>query len=248
MKKQFQFISTVVQGGIRMSICGLLANAMFSHAQQFILVTNGVPPGVPAYGTNHIFQTSGRVEAGLVINGFDLGSILLKASDVDQDGKAALGEVKYVASACFKLWDTNADSYLSKAELSAALKELFPVPPAGGGFGIRTFSGAPASGSTDRPVTVAAQGSLTVRGATAAPVSSEELPTPDSQLAKHIFAGADSNKDGLLTLQEVSDFLDKNFSQWDQNSNGSLDEHEFAAAFGQLALPDGAATAPVQSQ
>jgi hypothetical protein len=67
-------------------------------------------------------------------------------------------------------------------------------------------------------------------------------------LAKHIFAGADANKDGFLSLQEVNDFLDKNFSQWDQNSNGSLDEHEFAMAFGQLALPDEAATAPVLSQ
>jgi Ca2+-binding EF-hand superfamily protein len=236
MKQQFRFISTTLRCGIRMSICGLLANGMFLQAQEFHTVVNGVPPGVPADGTNHIFRTGGPVEAGLVINGFDLGSVLLKASDIDQDGKATLAEVKQVASACFKLWDTNSDSYLSQAELAGALKELFPAPPAGGGFGIRTIRGAPGSPSP-----------YTIRGA-AAPASSEELPTPDSQLAKHIFAGADANKDGFLSLQELNDFLDKNFSQWDQNSNGSLDEHEFAMAFGQLALPDEAATAPVLSQ
>src|SRR5262249_26802006 len=137
---------------------------------------------------------------------------------------------------CCKLWNSHADSLLSQAELAAALKELFSAPPSGGGFGIRTTRGAPGSPSPQ-----------IVRGAATAG-SSEELPTPDSQLAKHIFAGADANKDGFLSLQEVNDFLDKSFGQWDQNSNGSLDEREFALAFGQLALPDGAVTAPVLSQ
>jgi Ca2+-binding EF-hand superfamily protein len=257
MKNQFQFISTILQCGIRMSICGLLVNGLFLHAQEFHTVINGVPPGAPADATNHIFRTGGPIEAGLVINGFDLGSGLLKACDVDQDGKATLGEVKHVASVCFRLWDTNSDSYLGQAELGAALKELFPAPPVGGGFGIRALSGVPAPGtsnllvgvanSNSPDVLVAGQGSLNVRGV-AAQISSEELPTPDAQLAKNIFARADANKDGLLSFQEVSDFLDKNFSQWDQSSNASLDEHEFAMAFGQLALPDGAATAPVLSQ
>ena len=258
-------MSTVVQGGIRMCICGLLANAMLLHAQEFTLVTNGVPPGVPADGANHIFRTGGAVQAGLVINGFDFGAVLLKACDLDQDGKAALGEVKYVASACFKLWDTNADSNLSQVELAVALKGLFPAPPAGGGFGIRRFTATPGSATNEvfvsapgkgdvilaagtADVLVVAPGSADPHSLTAAPSSTEELPTPDSQLAKHIFAGADANQDGLLSLQEVSEFLDKNFSQWDQNSSGSLDEHEFAMAFGQLAIPDGAATSPVRSQ
>jgi Ca2+-binding EF-hand superfamily protein len=248
MKKQFRFISTFLQCGIRMSICGLLVNGMFLQAQEFHTVVNGVPPGVPADGTNHIFRTGGPVEAGLVINGFDLGSVLLKVCDIDQDGKAALGEVKHVASACFKLWDTNSDNNLSQAELGTALKELFPASPAGGGFGIRALSGAPAAGTGDVLIAIAAPGSPAAHSVSAAPASSEELPTPDSQLAKNIYARADVNKDGLLSLQEVSDFLEKNFSQWNQDSNGSLDVNEFALAFGQLALPDGAATAPALSQ
>jgi Ca2+-binding EF-hand superfamily protein len=202
---------------------------------------------VPADGTNYIFRTGGPAEAGLVINGFDLGSVLLKACDIDQDGKATLAEVKQVASVCFKLWDTNSDGYLSQPELAVALKELFPAPPSGGGFGIRTIVGAPGSAAPQVIRGAAAPGSSDVLiAAPGSSASSEEIPTPDSQLAKHIFAGADTNKDGFLSLQEVNDFLDKNFSQWDQDSNGSLDAHEFALAFGQLALPDEAATAPSQ--
>jgi hypothetical protein len=69
-------------------------------------------------------------------------------------------------------------------------------------------------------------------------VSPDELPTPDGQLTKHILAGADSSKDGLLSLQELSNFMDKSFGQWDQDGNGSLNAQELNAAFGQLAKPD----------
>jgi len=46
------------------------------------------------------------------------------------------------------------------------------------------------------------------------------------------------NQDGFLTLQEIDDFLDKNFAQWDQNSDGGLDASELNAAFSQFAMPD----------
>src|SRR5262249_1030288 len=62
---------------------------------------------------------------------------------------------------------------------------------------------------------------------------------PPGQLTKHILAEADSNKDGVITVQELNDFFDKNFSQWDQDKNGSLDAQEFGVAFAQLAAPDG---------
>jgi Ca2+-binding EF-hand superfamily protein len=62
--------------------------------------------------------------------------------------------------------------------------------------------------------------------------------TPPGQLAKHIFAAADSNKDGVITLRELNDFFDKNFSQWDQDNNGSLNAQELSLAFAQLAAPD----------
>jgi hypothetical protein len=49
---------------------------------------------------------------------------------------------------------------------------------------------------------------------------------------------ADANKDGLISSQELNDFLDKSFSQWDQNGDGVLDAQELSNAFGQLAMPD----------
>jgi len=71
------------------------------------------------------------------------------------------------------------------------------------------------------------------------------LPTADAVLVKHIFAAADANKDELLSLQEINDFLDKSFVSWDQDGGGSLNAEELNTAFGQLSLPDEALTAPV---
>jgi hypothetical protein len=66
-------------------------------------------------------------------------------------------------------------------------------------------------------------------------------------LAEHILAAADSNKDGLLSLPELNDWLNQSFSQWDLEGNGSLNAQELNVAFSQLAAPDGAWTAPVPS-
>jgi hypothetical protein len=65
------------------------------------------------------------------------------------------------------------------------------------------------------------------------------LMTPDGQVAKRLLSGADSDKDGSLTFEEVSAFLfDKSFGQWDKDGNASLDAQELNAAFAQLARPD----------
>src|SRR5262249_41641258 len=69
---------------------------------------------------------------GIAINGFDAGTILVKACDLNRDGTVSLAELKQVAAACFKLWDLNKDGYLSAEELSSCLKQLFPAPPVGG--------------------------------------------------------------------------------------------------------------------
>jgi hypothetical protein len=75
-------------------------------------------------------------------------------------------------------------------------------------------------------------------------VLTTDILTPDAMLAKHIMTAADSNKDGVLSQQEVSDFLEKNFAQWDSNGNGSLDAQEFGAAFGPFVMPDEFVTPP----
>jgi Ca2+-binding EF-hand superfamily protein len=166
-------------------------------------------------------QTAMRTgEFGLYINGSDIGTILQEAFDLDQDGKVVAAELKYVAATYFRQWDTDKDGNVSENELSSSLKELFPHPPAGAP-GMRVFNGVAVEGVPDK------------------------LPTQDGQLAKHILAGADSNKDGSLSLPELNDWLDASFTQWDQDGDGSLNAQELNVAFGLLALPDGGATAPV---
>src|SRR5262249_1347552 len=134
---------------------------------------------------------------------------------LDKDGKVTRAELKEVIRACFKLWDTNTNGILSRDELLTGLKQLFPPPPPGGLRGMRVVNGV------------------------AVEVAPRELRATDGQVAKNLLAGMDSDKDGALTFQEVSAFLlDKCFSQWDRDGNGSLDAKELEVAFEQLAKPD----------
>jgi len=168
-----------------------------------------------------MFKTGPGAGVGaFFINGSDIGTVLLKTCDLDGDGKVTAGEFKSVAAASFKLWDTNSDGTVSSNELSAGLKDLFPALPGAGARAIRVINGVPVE------------------------TAPAEILTPDVVIARRLFTGADANKDGNLSLQEVNDFLDKSFAQWDQNGSGSLDVQELGIAFGELSLPDDIMTSP----
>ena len=211
MKKNL--IIAILQPGARLLAWCLLANGVTLCAQNVVYYSAGGPP--PG-DTNVSVQVSGQVGGGgvtLCINGANIGTILLKACDQNQDGKVTPDELKNVAAIYFKLWDTNGDGYLSADELFAGLKSLFPAPPAGA-QAMAVVSGVPVQ------------------------VSPDDMPTPATQITKNIMALADTNKDGLLSLQEIDDWVDKSFSQWDQNGDGALDASEFDTVFSQLAEPD----------
>jgi Ca2+-binding EF-hand superfamily protein len=219
-----QFSSTILQYSVRLLACCILANGITLRAQN-----TGQPITIRAQGNGQIVSMRAPNGAapggepvfttgtgfGLAINGSDIGTILLKTCDLDQDGKVTLAEFKTVTAASLKVWDANGDGSLNTDELSAGLEKLFPAPPPGA----QAMAGVNVNGV---PVQV----------------PPDQLPTPDKQFVKHIIPLTDTNKDGLISLQELNDFLDKSFSQWDQNGNGSLDTHELANAFGQLAMPD----------
>lgn len=212
MKQQLSSIILRYGAGL-LTVC-LLANGTALRAQEFSTSVAGTPPP----GAKLTLRTGeGGGGFGLVINGADIGTIVLKACDRDGDGQVVPAELKASIAACFTLWDTNTNSSLSGSELAAGLKQLFPTPPPGGMRGVHVINGV------------------------AVEVPPGELPTPEAQIAKHILAGADSNKDGALSLEEVSKFLlGKCFSQWDQDESGALDAQELNAAVGQLAMPDDA--------
>ena len=222
-----QFSSTIVQYGAPLFACCILANGIALRAQNTgqpyamhaqgngQIVSIRAPDGTAPGGAPVLTEMRTGTGFGLAINGSDPGTILLKTCDLDRNGKATLPELKTVAAACLKLWDANGDGSLSTDELSAGLKNLFPAAPPG----------------AQTPAVVDVNGVLVQ-------VPPDQLPTPDKQLVKHIMAVADANKDGLIGSQELSDFLDKSFSQWDQNGDGVLDAQELSNAFGQLAMPD----------
>jgi Ca2+-binding EF-hand superfamily protein len=187
----------------------LLANSIPLCAQNTVFISaNGPPPD----GTNVTMAAGGGV--GICINGMDIGTILLKACDQNQDGKVTLAELENTADNYFKLWDTNSDGELSTNELSTGLQGLFPPPPQGGAQAIAVVDG------------VAMQ------------IPVDQIRTPDQMIAANLMAEADANSDGSLSLQELNDWLNKSFSQWDQNGDGALDASELGAAFGQLARPN----------
>jgi Ca2+-binding EF-hand superfamily protein len=72
---------------------------------------------VPAYGVM------------IVLNGQDIGSSLLKACDINQDGVVNLTEVKFALLNWFQQADTDKNGALSEVELATALKLLWPLPP-----------------------------------------------------------------------------------------------------------------------
>jgi Ca2+-binding EF-hand superfamily protein len=209
MRKQFQFSLTLLQYGKRLLVGCLIGGSIVASAQETRVVT-----AVFDRRVDHGISTGGGAGGAFFVNGGDIGTILLKTCDLNADGMVTSAELKEVASASFKLWDTNADSNLTQLELSTALKEFFPVPPQGGVHAVRVINGV------------------------AVEVPPGDLPTPDGQLAKHTFAGADSNTDGLISSQELSEFLDKRFSQWDRDGNGSLNTEELNGAFFELSRPD----------
>ena len=215
MKRQSRYSSAILRCGARAFICCLLAYGLTSRAEEPVTVLIGTPPpGAPVFakGGELGLRTGGGF--GIVINGSDMGTMLLKTCDLNTNGTADLVELKEVTSACFKLWDTNIDGNISGNELSTGLKDLFPAPPPGAIHAIRVINGIEVS------------------------VSPDDLPTPHGQITKHVRAGADSNKDGSLDLQEINGYLDASFSRWDKGSDGSLDASELNAAVGQLAMPD----------
>src|SRR5262249_11496315 len=128
--------------------CGLQPSSIVANAQEpqlvnaqgygaGIIVTGGVATAVaPTGGAAGMMWRSrpGGSNPGfaLQIGGNllgDIGAGLQKACDLNRDGNVTLLELKQVASACFKLWDTNNAGALDQTALLNGIKELLPMPP-----------------------------------------------------------------------------------------------------------------------
>jgi len=106
-------------------LMGFMAFGQAANAQEspgittWSAVGTGAIAGVPAYGVMN------------VLNGQDVGSSLLKACDINQDGVATLTEVKFALLNWFQQADADKNGALSEVELATALKLLWPPPPPG---------------------------------------------------------------------------------------------------------------------
>ena len=122
MKKQ---CSSAMSQRAMYLLMGFMAFGQAANAQEspgittWSAVGTGAIAGVPAYGVM------------IVLNGQDVGSSLLKACDINQDGVATLTEVKFALLNWFQQADADKNGALSEVELATALKLLWPPPPPG---------------------------------------------------------------------------------------------------------------------
>src|SRR6185312_1973719 len=96
MEKRSLFGSAVLRLGACAFIACLAAIVPALRAQEVRAFAYGLSAS-PGGGTNYMFRTSGAAGAGagvFFINGSDIGTVLLKACDLDQDGKVTLAEFK----------------------------------------------------------------------------------------------------------------------------------------------------------
>jgi EF hand domain-containing protein len=108
-------------------LMGFMAFGQAANAQESPGITtwgaagSGAITGVPAYGVM------------ILLNGQDVGSSLLKACDINQDGVATVTEAKFAVLNWFQQADTDNNGALSDVELATTLKLLFqpPEPPLG---------------------------------------------------------------------------------------------------------------------
>ena len=106
-------------------LMGFMAFGQAANAQESPRITTwgaagttGAIAGVPAYGVM------------IALNGQDVGSSLLKACDINQDGVATPTEVKFALLNWFQQADTDNNGALSEVELATTLKLLFQPPEA----------------------------------------------------------------------------------------------------------------------
>src|SRR4030095_12710809 len=172
------FASTILRCAISLVIYWPFANVLAAHREETVTINPDTPPSAGAY---LIFQFGSGL--GLVIHVSDMGTILLKKCDLDENGNVTPAELKRVVAVCFKLWDTNIDGSVGEGELSTSLKELFIPPPSAVVYVMSWVNGV------------------------AIGLSPDAAPALDAQLTRRILEGADSNKDAVLTIKEVSAFL-----------------------------------------
>src|SRR5262249_2887010 len=109
------------------SVVSRMAIYLFASFMAFGHAANAQEsPGITTWGA----ARGGAPAHGvmIVLNGQDVGSSLLKACDINEDGVTTLTEVKAALLNWFQQADADKNGALSEVELATALKLLFPPP------------------------------------------------------------------------------------------------------------------------
>jgi spore coat protein CotH len=175
--------------------------------------------------------------------GFGIGNMLarplLETLDGNRDGKVSRDEWLAGVKNFFRACDRDNKDKLDERALADGLNRLFPQPPGfgppgGGPGGPPGGPGRPGGGPPGGPGGPGAGPGRPGGGPGGPGGFGGPRFGPGQMLANAVVRRADTNKDGVVTLDELVAAAEALFKECDKDKNGSLDEKEIAAGIGLL--------------
>jgi Ca2+-binding EF-hand superfamily protein len=152
---------------------------------------------------------------GMMFVGGGLGKNLFTALDTDKDGKLTKEELLAGVKTFFQECDKEKKGTLTEAQIADDLGRLLPRPPG-------MPEGPPPGGPPP--------GDVLIGGQDGPPPGGFRIMGPGNLFARGIVQRADANKDGKVTLEELTTAAEALFKEADKDKDGKLDEQEVEAA------------------
>lgn len=179
------------------------------------------PPGAPTTAAGDP-EISNRVER------------TMQFSDVNKDGFLDQQEIEQnprLRNVDWKKYDANKDGKLDKTELVALYKaEGGNMGGGRGGGGVMAFGGPGGGGGMRMEMSGGGgRGEGGGRGGPGRGGMNGQFGGDPNAIAKVMFDNMDKNKTGKLTKDQLPNFFQSRFEEWDTNKDGFIDFEEFKA-------------------
>lgn len=166
-----------------------------------------------------------------------LAEVLRATFDRDQDGRLNPDELETGLKGWFLQWDQDQNQQVDFNELRAGLAAVLPPPPRRDGVAGRPANRPPSTPGMPPGTDRALDPRRTEPGRSAGETTGEPRERPLLELTRSFLTAADQDRDGQLTVPELSRAADRWSTSWDGNRDGSLDEPELMTGVSGLLSP-----------